>query len=193
MRSDVIVFDFDKTLTNKDTLFGFYRMIDGQNPLFRLKQILLIGAAAFYKSGFITNDILKKIGISLFLKGKTRGQLETVAEIYASQIDLNDVYYDHYRNSAGDKWIISASPEVYLKHVFPGGKVVGTTLKFHGERVAGLGVNMFGREKKRFLERISVHNINALYTDSMTDEDLAEIAERVYIVNRGNIVHRRSS
>lgn len=189
MKLHVTVFDFDKTLTDRDTLFGFYKAVGDSKYLIRLKQMLLISAGIFYKAGVIKNTTLKKIGIALFLRGKTKDQLETAAQIYASQINLNGIYYDHYQKTVGDKWIVSASPEIYLKHIFPGEKVAGTTLKFHDRKVVGLGVNMFGCEKKRFLKEKGVHHISEFYTDSMSDRALMEMAETVYIIKNGTISH----
>ena len=39
------VFDFDKTLTNQDTLFGFYREANKGDSTFMLKRLVLIAGA----------------------------------------------------------------------------------------------------------------------------------------------------
>ena len=143
------VFDFDKTLTNSDTLFGFYRTVAGGDPLFLLKRILLIATGVLYKTGLIKNRTLKRIGIYLFLKGKARDELEVAARKYCEQIEFNDIYWHHYQNTDGEKWIVSASPEVYLRHLFPGDHVAGTTFTYSENKVMGLETNMFGREKKK--------------------------------------------
>lgn len=191
MTRSVAVFDFDKTLTDKDTLFGFYRSVSGGDPLFLLKRIFLIVAAVLYKTELIENNTLKRIGIFLFLKGVTRDELEIVARRYSEQIDLNDIYLNHYRKTDGEKWIVSASPEIYLRYLFPGDHLAGTTFTYSGNKVTGLKTNMFGQEKKRFLVEKGITRIHSLYTDSIDDKSLMDISEHVYIINQGHIVQSK--
>jgi phosphoserine phosphatase len=189
MRRSVAVFDFDKTLTDKDTLFGFYRTIAGGNRLFPLKRGLLVAAAVLYKVGLINNRTLKRFGIYLFLKGRTRNELELAARSYSQQIRLNDVYLNHYQKTDGEKWIVSASPEIYLRHLFPAEHLAGTTFAFDGDEVTGLATNMFGQEKKKFLEQKGITQIRELYTDSIIDDvSLIAMSENVFIVSRGQIL-----
>jgi len=187
MKKKITVFDFDKTLTDKDTLFGFYRSVADKDRFFYPKRFLLLIAGVFYKTGLINNSTLKRVGISLFLKGKSFEELEVAARQYANKIELNNVYITHYLNSDDEKWIVSASPEIYLKYVFPGENVVGTTLRYHSGKVRGLEVNMFGQEKKRFLIDKGIGKISEFFTDSLTDKPLMDISEKVYIINQGHI------
>jgi phosphoserine phosphatase len=187
MKKNVIVFDFDKTLTDRDTLFGFYRIVAGSDRLFLLKRIVLLVAGVLYKAGLIKNNTLKRLGIFLFLKGRPRSELEVAAKSYAQQIELNDIYYNHYDKVEGEKWIVSASPEIYLRYLFTAENVAGTTFTYSGGNVKGLGVNMFGWEKKKYLNEKGIYHISELYTDSMTDKPLMDIAEKVFLVKDGNI------
>jgi phosphoserine phosphatase len=188
MKRSVAVFDFDKTLTNKDTLFGYYRAVAGHDPFFLLKRILLIGAGALYKTGLINNRTLKRFGIYLFLKGKPRDELEIAAQRYCEHVELNNIYLNHYQKTDGEKWIVSASPEIYLRHLFPGDHVAGTTFRYRGDKLAGLQINMFGEEKKKFLANNGITRIRELYTDSIADQSLIDISEHVYIVSHGQII-----
>lgn len=187
MKRSVAVFDFDKTLTDIDTLFGFYRIVARDDRLFRQKRILLIAAGVLYKAGLIKNRTLKRFGISLFLKGKTRDELESAARRYAKKIELNDIYLNHFQKTEGEKWIVSASPEIYLRYLFPGEQVAGTTFTYGEGVVNGLDINMFGMDKKRFLSEKGITRIHKFYTDSMTDKPLMDIAENVFIINQGKI------
>lgn len=191
MNRSVVIFDFDKTLTDRDTLFGFYRTVAGGDPLFLFKRILLIAAGVLYKTGLIKNRTLKRIGIYLFLKGKTRDELEIAARRYCEQIELNDIYLNHYQKTDGEKWIVSASPEIYLRHLFRGDHVAGTTFTYNGNKVMGLETNMFGQEKKSFLGQKGITHIHKLYTDSITDKSLMDISEDVYIINQGQIIQSK--
>ena len=191
MKRSVAVFDFDKTLTDRDTLFGFYRTVAGTDPLFLFKRMLLIAAGVLYKAGLITNCTLKRIGIYLFLKGKSRDELKDAARRYSEQIELNDIYLNHYQKTDSEKWIVSASPEIYLRRLFPGDHVAGTTFTFSGNNVTGLKTNMFGQEKKKFLVEKGITRIHSLYTDSIDDKSLMDMSERVYIINQGHIIQSK--
>jgi hypothetical protein len=59
MRSPVIVFDFDKTLTKKDTLFGFYKFVSVNNLSFKFKRLILLFFSILYKLRIIKNNQLK--------------------------------------------------------------------------------------------------------------------------------------
>lgn len=182
-----VVFDFDKTLTDSDTLFGFYKSVAGSDLLFFPKRAVLIAAAILYKSGLINNNTLKRIGIFLFLKGRSQKEMEIAAYKYSKQIELNDIYLHHYQKTDGEKWVVSASPEIYLKLILGSDRVAGTTFTYRDEKVEGLDVNMFGWEKRRFLNKKGIHHISEFYTDSLTDKPLIDIAQKVYIVENGEI------
>jgi phosphoserine phosphatase len=191
MKKGVTVFDFDKTLTDSDTLFGYYRTVSKSDRLFILKRILLLASGVLYKAGVIKNSTLKRVGISLFLKGRTRIELEIAAKKYVKQIKLNDIYHNHYMKTEGEKWVVSASPEIYLRHLFTGEQVAGTTFTYSGDKVQGLAVNMFGREKRKYLNEKGIGHIGELYTDSQTDKPLMEISEKIYLINQGHIIQSK--
>jgi len=182
------VFDFDKTLTNKDTLFGFYRYVNGSSKGFELKRLVLMLAAVLYKFKVLSNDQLKSVGISLFLKGRKREDLTAAAEGYASTLKLNEVYHQAYSKiPREEKIVISASPVIYLEKVFPGEKVVGSELRYVDEVVKGLKVNMYGKAKSDYLKSIGVKKFDFLYTDSFADKPLMKMANKVYLVKDGEI------
>jgi len=184
----MVVFDFDKTLTDVDTLFGFYKEVDGNNRLFTLKRYgLLLGALA-YKSRLISNNRLKSWGIQLFLAGKPKQQIERAAEKYAKKIKLNSIFENNYLLfSRAERWIISASLEVYLTQLFPNDKVVGSTLQYKNGVVVGLKTNMYGRQKASYLKSIGVEQIDQLFTDSFSDKPLMEMAREVVLVKNSQV------
>jgi len=179
----LVVFDFDKTLTKKDTLFGFYREVDGKNPFFLFKHLILLSAAVLFKFRFINNDRLKKTGVRLFLMGKSRKKIMAAAQSYSKKIELNKIYREHYSNLAKEeKVILSASLEEYLKFLFPGEQVYASTLNYSNDRVKGLTRNLYGDRKKRLLNSFGIDKIICLYTDSYMDEPLMRISEKVFLV-----------
>lgn len=183
------VFDFDKTLTSRDTLFGFYRYVNGKARGFEFKRLILMAAAVLYKFKILSNDQLKSVGISLFLVGCKRDDLIIAAEGYASTLKLNEVYHQVYSKiPQEEKIVISASPVIYLEKVFPGENVAGSDLSFDNHDVVnGLKVNMYGTAKSDYLKSIGVKKFDFLYTDSFADKPLMDMANRVYLVKRGEI------
>jgi len=55
----------------------------------------------------------------------------------------------------------------------------------------GLETNMFGQEKKSFLDKKGITHIHKLYTDSVTDKSLMDISENVYVIHQGRIIQSR--
>lgn len=183
----MIVFDFDKTLTNYDTLFGFYRAANKRNIFFQLKRFLLLGAAVGSKLGLLSNHQLKKFGVYLFLKGKTQKEIEKAAKNYASKIKLNKIYSTDFISCPKQKRIIiSASFEEYLKELIPGENIIGSRLAIYQKKVVGLERNMYGKEKPLALRQINVEKIACLYTDSYSDKPLMDMADQIYYVENGN-------
>lgn len=186
----MIVFDFDKTLTNKDTLFGFYKTASSNGPLlFGCKRAVLLLVAVLYKGRIVSNTSLKRVGVFLFLRGKTKDAISQAARSYCDHIQLNDLYETVYlQTAAKDRLIISASMIDYLNIVFPGEQVYGSTLRFRDDKVSGLLKNMYGKNKLEALRDAGISGLEAVYTDSNSDSPLIELAEHAYLVQDSHIL-----
>ncbi|MEL7221759.1 MAG: haloacid dehalogenase-like hydrolase [Bacteroidota bacterium] len=183
------VFDFDKTLTNQDTLFGFYREASRGDVFFGLKRLLLLGCAILYKINIINNDQLKQVGVYLFLNGKTKDAIAQAAIAYAQQMKLNDIYHNNYLSTPPDeRMIISASLEEYLSVVFPQERLLGSSLKYTAGKVSGLKQNMYKQQKATALQALNILRIEKVYTDSFSDQPLMEMAKEVALIKNGIIV-----
>ncbi len=182
------VFDFDKTLIDKDTLFGFYRFVASKAPFFSLKRLILRAAAVVYKMGMLSNDDLKALGIRLFLKGKTRESIEQAGKEYAQTLSLNEIYNAFYKDLDSQlKIVISASFEEYLKFVFPQERVLGSKLSYKDGRVKGLALNMYGPNKRQALKEVGILKVDQFFTDSYADRPLMEISSLVYLIKNGKV------
>lgn len=182
----MIVFDFDKTLTNKDTLFGFYRQVDGDSSFFSIKRVLLLFTGVASKLKLLNNDQLKAVGVRLFLKGKSKATIQKAAETYARKIQLNGIYTEDYLVVPRDsRLIISASFEEYLNILLADEKILASQLQYKSGLVSGVKVNLYGAEKKVALHNIGLDEIDMLYTDSYSDEPLMVIAKKVYLITNG--------
>lgn len=185
----MVVFDFDKTLTYKDSLLGFYKELCKTNLDYLLKFTCYIPFVILTKLKWLSNTSLKKIGVILFLKGKEKSEIETKALEYSKKIKLNKIYSNHFNNrdidEADNIMVLSASFEIYLRPLFEKPvQVFGSTLNFdHNNRVHSLRDNLHGVFKKQFLDNcIGTQNINKFYTDSYSDRFVAEISKTTIIV-----------
>ena len=120
-----IVFDFDKTLTNYDTLTEFFHRQIKNNLFIELFYFVL---KCFSKLGIISVKKEKEIMLSKILKNKDDEQLFTS---FSKTIKLNEIekkLQEHL--SSGNKVIIlSASPEIYLRLLFPDCCILGLRFK----------------------------------------------------------------
>jgi len=183
----MVVFDFDKTLTFKDTLIGFYKITNKSNLSYYIKRVLLIMSAICYKLKIISNNRLKKIGLGLFLKGKDKSYIDEKAKMYAASIKLNEIYYkDYLKYPIKDRMIVSASFIEYLKPLFPNEKLLASSLLYSkSEIVIGLQDNMYADKKRVALFENGIKHIDLLYTDSYSDKALMEISDKVFLINNG--------
>ena len=179
-------FDFDKTLTNVDTIFGFYKQTNKRNFFFVIKHSLLLFAAIIYKLKLIDNEDLKKIGVKLFLVGKSRIEIINGAKEYSKKIKLNQIYFNNFLTIKKEqRIIISASFEEYLEFIFPEEKIVGSRLSFKNDKVTGLDRNMYGSSKSKFLLKNNIEKLESFYTDSYSDLPLMKMASNIYLIEKG--------
>jgi phosphoserine phosphatase len=186
MRKEVIVYDFDKTLTYQDTLFGFFQEAGRVRRFYYIKRSLYFIAMVFAKLSLIDNDTLKRFGVVLFLKGKEIKFLQDIIISYQPKISFNRLYQKITERSESDIYdiyIVSASFEEYLEGLFPPYvKIVGSKLLYENDKIIGIARNCYKGEKVKALYDIGIKKIDLLYTDSFSDYPLAEIARKIVIV-----------
>lgn len=183
----ITIFDFDKTLTKKDTLFGFYKICVKYSFI---KKVLLYFYVVFMiaqKYNIISNTALKKIGIKFFLEGQHAKTIRKFAKEYSMQIELNNVSIKEFKKYE-NPYIISASFSDYISILFPKTKIYGTELLYDKKnRVKGLKRNCYYNEKYNILKEDGIIKIDAFYTDSINDMPLAEISDTIYVVKQNRI------
>ena len=183
MNKKIIVFDFDKTLTYSDTLFGFFKTASVKSIMFPFKVIGYFTAMIFAKFRIISNTTLKSWGIYLFLKNLSREQLNSAAFKYSGKINLNKLYKEFNFQSKDTIYVISASFTDYLKFLFPSSViVVGSELLFKKNRIIGLKQNCFKDKKAKTLLEKGIRLIDVTYTDSYSDLPLACMSDKVIII-----------
>ncbi len=185
----IIVYDFDKTLTTHDTLFGFFRHSAKKELLYFIKLPIYVICMVFAKMGVISNTKLKEIGVRFFLYGMQKDLLEQKAKSYKDKIIFNDLYKDIEYEKDAQYFVVSASFEEYLKPIFPDFvTVIGSKLIYSENQVSGLLLNCYKEMKKELLKSIGVEKIGVLFTDSYSDIALATMSEKMVVVNREGLI-----
>jgi phosphoserine phosphatase len=180
----VTAFDFDGTLTDKDTLLGFFLCFE--TPFRTFKILLYCISMVMTKLKIISNSQLKSIGILFFLKGKPKLEIERVGEKYAETIKLNPLYFRCYVTST-NTLIISASFYEYLKFIFPEQTIIASQLKYDSsENVTGLKFNCYGNSKLTVIKEKKIDRIDIFYTDNpKSDKVIVDFAEKAFLVHKG--------
>ena len=185
----VIVYDFDKTLTYKDTLTGFFIHCATKNALYPFKVFAYSAATVLAKPGFMDNTRLKQIGVKLFLQGKTIDEIKAYAKSYGETIAFNTLFHEivkRGKSTSNDDivCIVSASFEEYLQPLFPSTIVVhGSRLAYIDNKVSGLEMNCYKDKKVQRLIESGIRKIDILYTDSYSDAPLARISKKIVVVS----------
>lgn len=196
----VAAFDFDGTLTRRDTMFLFLLFVVRWRVFIR-HLIMLIPTLVGYGLGFIRNDIAKERVFVRFLSGMNVGVLQDRANQFATEGLPQLLRSEAMQRLAWHKQqghhcvVISASLEIYLLPWAIGSgfdDVLATQLEtLHGTSVTGKlsGQNCFGIEKVKRLEKLlgnrECYTLYA-YGDSNGDKELLAYADYPYYRNIPN-------
>jgi phosphatidylglycerophosphatase C len=185
----LVAFDFDGTLTSRDSFTAFLRWRLGAGP-YAAGMLALAPAAARY---VLDRDRgrLKVAAVRRFLAGMPRAELEAWAQTFASERGRAMLRPDALR--AWRRWqgagarlvIVTASPETLVAPIARGlgaDLLLGTRLAFDAAgRVTGDfdGVNCRGPEKARRLREAfgEAVRLEAAYGDTDGDNEMLALAE----------------
>ena len=174
------VYDFDKTIFKKDSTLEFYK--------FCLKRYKKVKWVIFKQIKAYILYLFKKIDKTC-MKERFYVFLQYVPDVDASLMEFwltnktgfNSWYFNKRR---GDDIIITASPRFIVE---PAVKMLGLSRLIASEvdKRTGkyTGFNCRGKEKVRRLKKeYNVNKIGEFYSDSRSDEPLAKMAEKAYLV-----------
>lgn len=110
---ELYLFDFDGTLTRKDSLFVFMKFAV---PSFYWKVMRSLPNFLLAILGIFSKTIVKERFVSLMLKGKSKEQLRVIAqEFYESgQLPILPDALAYIKNLDADIYIVSASLDIWL-------------------------------------------------------------------------------
>ena len=189
-KKKIIVFDFDKTLTKKDTLFGFFLFAANKNFYFYFKVIYYYILMGLAKLHCIKNEKLKTKGIQLFLSPLTRERLDFKFKNYHKTIRYNSLYSNLDFNADAKYFVLSASFQDYIRPIFPNFvNVFGSTIKYKNDSAKGILFNCYKEQKAQLLKKQNIQEIALLYTDSFSDFELAKMAKNIIIVNDNRLIN----
>lgn len=187
--SKIIVFDFDKTLTKQDTLFGFFRHATKKSLLYWPKLVLYSICMVLTKLKLISNTQLKDIGIRFFLRNLNQSELQEKCKSYSKHIRFNSLFMQMKWRKENQYVVISASFEDYVRPIFPNFvRVFGSTIAYKNQKASKTLFNCYKEEKLKVLKENNIAKIDVLYTDSFSDFALAKIAKQSIIVNGETLI-----
>lgn len=190
----VAAFDFDGTLTRRDTLFPFLMYTLGMSVFLR-DVLLLSPTLAGYGLGLIRNDIAKEKVFIRCLAGMSVDELRQKGELFAAKVLPNLLRPEAMRRLSWHKQqghrcvVISASLDLYVRPwAINAGfdDVIATHLQTHETGlVSGKldGANCFGPEKVQRLQALlGVRDNYTLYAygDSRGDRELLSSSDYAY-------------
>lgn len=193
---DIVVFDFDGTITTRDTFALFLRYYAG-TPKWAFNIAKLLPVFAAYKLGKIDRHAVKKAVIRRFFAGTLSADVERRASEFAKEVipglirpaaqERLDALLSDPNCGAESLYICSASIGPYLrawasscgiqeKHV------MATEMATDNERITGelLGYNVWGQNKvRRIFDQFAPHSvkIREAYGDTRGDREMLHAAE----------------
>jgi len=182
----IVVFDFDKTLTCNDTLFGFFTEFKSRGLI--VKKAAYLFCQVLAKIGFISNSVLKDVGLKLFIDEASDLEINEKSLSYSKKICFSDLKSQLDQDTDFIAIVVTASFECYVRHCFNENiLVIGSTIERTGGRVK-LRNNCFGEVKVERLKLNGIQRIDKFYTDSESDLPVAAISNVVYFVKSGSVV-----
>lgn len=194
-KETIAVFDFDGTITKKDTLFDFIAFAKGRLKLYTgliyLSPILIL-----YKLSVISNEKAKEIMFSHFFKGDSYNSFKELGKKYAIRIEQL-MYQDtkkeleKYIKDETKILIISASIKEWIAPwaLQRGIQVIATNIDVKHDKITGkfssrncYGIEKVNRLKKEYPDRKNYYLV--AYGDSSGDKELLEYADKSTLYNR---------
>lgn len=191
-KNSLALFDFDGTITTKDSLIKFIQFAVGNTKLVA-GLITLSPTLVLYKLGIIPNYTAKQRMISLFFKGLDEKEFKKTATEYS----LNHIDYitrpiaikklNWHKEQGHNIVIVSASMESWLlpwctKNNFD---LISTKLESKEGLITGrfLTKNCYGVEKVNRINKaykLNEYNYIYAYGDSKGDKQMLELADEAY-------------
>ena len=189
---NLALFDFDGTITTKDSLVKFIQYAVGKRRYY-VGLVMISPMLMLYMLKFIPNDIAKQRLISHFFRGWDIDDFHKIATNYANeQIDLITrlaaIKQLRWHQERGDKVVIvSASVECWLKSWCDRYNIdlIATKLQIKDNKLTGKfdTPNCYGIEKVNRIKAIyNIKDYKKIYAygDSSGDKDMLSLADESF-------------
>ena len=185
----IVAFDFDGTLTSKDTLLEFIRYAKGAKD-FWLGFLRFAHLLVLMKLGLYPNWKAKQKVFAHFFEGMRLEDFDTLCQEFAASSShlLRPKGIEAINQAIGDEaevLIVSASIDNWVQPFFPEVQVLGTQIEVKDGFLTGnfLTQNCYGQEKVNRIQalypnRQDYHLI--AYGDSRGDKELLDFADKAY-------------
>ena len=185
----IYAFDFDGTLTTKDTLIEFIRYAKGSMALglgfLRYAHLLVL-----MKLGLYPNYKAKQKVFAHFFKNTTLDDFNALCKAFAASsshlLRPNAIEaIDQAIKEESEVVIVSASIDNWVQPFFPQVKVVGTQIEVIDGKLTGrfLSKNCYGQEKVNRILSLYPNRQNyhlTAYGDSRGDKEMLAFADESY-------------
>lgn len=184
-----MVFDFDKTLTYKDSLQELFlqEMSGVKYPL----RIYYLSLTILSKFKIITVRKEKELMIKLLFQAD-EAAFEKKCHKQAKKLRLNPIFnkVNKYVEEGDRVIILSASSEYLLKEVFKevAVEIIGTTFSCVDGKIMRISQHPFSNEKYDLLIQHGVSHVDEMFYDSHNDECLIPLCKKWNKVKNGVII-----
>ncbi|HEU0109590.1 MAG TPA: HAD family hydrolase [Flavisolibacter sp.] len=188
MKKGIAFFDFDGTITTKDTLLEFIKFSKG-SFLFYLGFLINSPYLVAMKLGLISNQVAKEKVLRFFFKNKDINEFNELCNKFALEEIPNLIRLkakQEIKKLKTDGFVIvvvSASPENWIqKWSFSEGlELIASKLEVNNGKITGkiLGKNCHGVEKlKRIKEKYIIEDYKVIYAygDTSGDRPMLNVA-----------------
>ncbi|MGN0515325.1 MAG: haloacid dehalogenase-like hydrolase [Lachnospiraceae bacterium] len=179
------VFDFDKTIYDGDSTIDFYFYCIRKHPVLVFCLPYQVWCLIKYKIKIIDKTKFKE-EFYCFLK-----KIDDVDSDIKKFWDLNQhkIKKWYLKIQQPDDLVISASPEFLLQEICKRIGICKLIASIVNEKTGKYtGINCYGEEKiNRFKECFFDARIQNFYSDSKSDQPMANLAENAFIVNGDEI------
>ena len=192
----IYAFDFDGTLTTRDTLLEFIRFACG-TPRFLLGFLLHAPLLVLMKLRLYPNGSAKQRVFSYYFKGMPIEKFDDLCQDFARthrHLLRTDVVHrlEQAEAEGTEVLIVSASIDNWVQPFFPSVTVVGTQIEVTGRRLTGrfLTPNCYGQEKVRRILALhpdrSEYHLTA-YGDSRGDREMLAFADEAHTIPTASV------
>ena len=192
MKKGIAFFDFDGTITTRDTLLEFIRFCKGTASFYAGFLVNIVSLVAF-KAGIISNQKAKEKILRHFFKGMPAADFEDLCERFNSTRLpglIRPKAVEEIRRLKEEGYVVvvvSASPENWIRQWASAMQVelIASRLEIMEGRITGkiVGRNCHGEEKvRRILEKYVVTDYRAIhaYGDTSGDKPMLSLATHPY-------------